>query len=74
MPTSPPLGVPPLKMSALRAQIDGPMITRVLELTCRPRGGPCCGTTGRVNVTEEAPELPGLLPVLSTLPAARATP
>ena len=33
----------------------------------------CCGTTGRVNVTEEAPALPGLLPVLSTLPAVRAT-
>ena len=27
-----------------------------------------------MNVTEEAPELPGLLPVLSTLPAVRATP
>ena len=26
-----------------------------------------------MNVTEEAPELPGLLPVLSTLPAVRAT-
>jgi hypothetical protein len=47
----------------------------VLELTCRPSDAdPVVAQTGRVNVTEEAPELPGLVAVLSVLPAACATP